>query len=166
MAHNRVELLDEVEQKAKETQLAYAGCARTILYSLQHFFDSIPDDLIRAASALSGGCAASGSSCGAYCGGLLAIGLELAPWIEDRSEEGREKRDRAQQAEYEFRDAFVKEFGSVLCPEIQERVIGRSWDLSKPEEFEAFIHAPEHDRCSIVVSKAARLVAGILLKNE
>ena len=166
LAKSRAELLDEIEEKAKETQLAYAGCARTILFSLQHYFKFIPDDLIKAASALSGGCAASGASCGAFCAGLLAIGLKLAPWIEDRSEEGVVKRNLARKAEYEFRDTFIQEFGSVLCPRVQERVIGRSWDLSNAEEMEEFMHSPDHDKCSIVASRSARIAARILLEHD
>jgi hypothetical protein len=166
LAKSRVELLDEIEAKAKETQLAYAGCGRTVLFSMQHFFPFIPDELIRAASALSGGCAASGASCGAFCAGLLAIGLKLAPWIEDKSDEATAKRDLARKAEYEFRDAFIKEFGSVLCPKVQERVMGRSWNLNDPGEMEEFMHSPDHDKCSIVASWSARRAAKILLEND
>jgi hypothetical protein len=166
LSKTRTELLNEIEETAKETQLAYAGCARTILFSLQHYFNFIPDDLIKAASALSGGCAASGASCGAFCAGLLFLGLKLAPWIEDKSDEAIAKRDLARKAEYEYRDTFIREFGSVLCPKVQEGIMGRSWDLSNPDEMEEFMQSPDHDKCSIVASKSARIVSEILLKYD
>jgi hypothetical protein len=159
--------LDKIEQKAKEAECTYHGCGRSALYGLKQYFSFIPKELIIASTAAAGGWGASGGSCAAYCAGLLAIALKFDPWIEDTSPAGRTKRGLAKKLEYEFRDWFLEEFGATICTNIQERVIGRSWNLMDPEQMAEFLSLPSnHEKCGTVVGKSARMAAVIILKNS
>jgi len=114
MTSSESKVLDEVEQKAKEAELYYHGCCRSTMYGLKQHFNFIPEELVTAATALAGGCA-HGGNCGAYCAGLLAIGLRFSPPIEDLSDEGSAKSDQCREKILAFRDAFKKEFGTTMC---------------------------------------------------
>ena len=62
-----------------------------------------------------------------------------------------------------FHDAFVAEFGSVTCRQVQEDVFGRGYNLLDPADYEAFDAAGAHlDKCPVVVGKAARMLVELL----
>lgn len=66
-----------------------------------------------------------------------------------------------------FRDAFLREFGTALCPELQKRIFGRSFvftDESQGAEF--FAIADDAEKCAEIMGKAARVAAEILLADE
>ena len=167
MTHSELRTLDKIEQKAREAECTYHGCGRSTLYGLNQYLRFIPEGLVIAATSLAGGCGATGGSCAAYCAGLLAIALKFDPWIEDTSPTGRSRRELARKLEYDFRDWFLEEFGTTMCTKIQEKVIGRSWNLMDPEQMSEFMSMPSnHERCGIVVGKSARTAAEIILKNQ
>lgn len=164
MTSSESKVLDEVEQKAKEAELLYHGCCRSTLYGLKQHFDFIPEELVTAATALAGGCA-HGGNCGAYCAGLLAIGLKYSPPIEDLSDEGEAKSARSREKILAFRDAFQKEFGTTMCSDIQEHLFGRRFNLWDQKEREEWRDWPGHfEKCSSVVAKGTRMAAEFLLE--
>ena len=166
MSDSRSDLLDRIERGAKEAELRYHGCGRSILHGLKQHFDFITDEVITAATALAGGCGYSLGSCGAYCGGLLAIGLKYNAPIEDQSPEALAKRDLSRRKESEFRDLFVSELGSTVCKDLQERQFGRSYRLWDEKERQEFMELPSHfEKCSEIVAKAARLAAETMLRE-
>ena len=66
-----------------------------------------------------------------------------------------------------YRDAFLKEYGTVLCPQIHKLLFGRSFILSDDGQREEFLKIPDHaEKCATVVAKAARLAAEIILEDE
>lgn len=157
-------LIDEVSKRAKESLLLYQGCAPAVLLGLRHHFDFLTDDLIRVSMALAGGCSASNGSCGAYCGGLLAIAAKYQPAFIDLSSGGLAKREESRKKRFEFRDAFLKEFGSTLCPDIQQLVFGKRFNMIDQKEWQEFMSLPGHlEKSSTVIEKAARMAAEILL---
>ena len=64
-------------------------------------------------------------------------------------------------------DLFVKEYGSPICRDVQQKIFGRSFNIWDPEEYEEFESAGAHvDKCPDVVGKVARWVTEILLEEE
>jgi len=116
---------------------------------------------------LIGGAGISSGSCGAYTSGLLAIGLKYNPLInEESTPEGLAKKEKAIGKIFAFRDAFIREFGTTMCPEIQKLIFGRSFNLMQDPEREAFLSIPDHaEKCSKVVAKAVRMAAGSMLED-
>ena len=74
------------------------------------------------------------------------------------------KYQQAQEYAAELGERFEKELGSIRCREIQKSIFGRSFDLRKPEEREAFSAAGGYEKCPEVARKAARLAAEIILR--
>ena len=63
----------------------------------------------------------------------------------------------------EYRDRFRAAMGTTLCPEIQEKLFGRSYKLYDPEEVKEYLSLPGHaEKCAEVVGTATRLAAEML----
>ena len=65
----------------------------------------------------------------------------------------------------EFCDRFVKEYGSTMCGDIQNREFGRCFRLTNPEELADFQESGATEHCSAVVREAVRIAAHIILDD-
>ena len=163
MNDSKKEILDLIEQKAAEALIRDDICSRSTMYGLKSYFSFIPEEMVTASMALLGGAGISSGSCGAYCSGLLAIGLKFNPTM---AEEGVDisLRGRGIEKIIAYRNAFREEFGTTLCPEIHKSLFGRSFNLLDEKQNEEFLNLPGHaEKCSVVVAKAARMAAEMML---
>jgi hypothetical protein len=63
---------------------------------------------------------------------------------------------------------FIREYGSILCPQIQSRIFGRSFNLQDPADWKAFEEAGAHtdpSKCMSIVGNAARWTLEILIEK-
>ena len=117
-----------------------------------------------AGSALAGGVARYGETCGALTGAIMGIGLVA----------GRKKIEDvpAYQAcmklAYEMMEKFRKVVGHSMCSEIQKILYGRSFRMHDDAERKMFHDAGGHTRegCPGVCGKAARIAAEIILREQ
>ena len=158
--------IDHAVETAKAAQIRDDICARSVLVGLSELFDDMPEEMITAALSLAGGTGGASASCGAYCCGLLAVGLKYnAPLEAERANPALKQIGAAKFSEY--RDRFMKEMGTVLCPELHKKVFGRSYTLYDPKEHEEFLSMPGHNvKCAEVVGVAARIAAEMILADE
>ncbi len=164
------EILDMIERKAVEAIIRDDTCARSTMHGLSCYFKFIPETMVAASWALTGGVAASSGSCGALCSSLLAIGARYFPTM-DEVEAGGEVADKKMEKGLEklfaYRDAFMKEFGSLSCPGVQKGVFGRSYNFLDEKEQEEFLTMEGHsEKCATVVGKAVRMAAEMILEDE
>ena len=122
----KAEILDLVGKTAREAQIRDDVCSRSTLLGLAAYFDFIPEDMIRASFSLCGGAGASSGSCGTYTCGLLALGLKYNAPVEEELKNP-ELQEKGQAKFMEFRDRFIKEMGSTLCPELQKILEGATY---------------------------------------
>ena len=159
------EIIDLCGKTAREAQIRDDVCSRSTLLGLKAYFDFIPDDLIRASMNLCGGAGASSGSCGTYTCGLLAIGLKYNVPLEDELKNP-ELQDKNAEKFMEFRDRYIKEMGTTMCPEFQKKVFGRSFIFTEPADCEEYWKIEDHnEKCALVVEKATRLIAEMLLED-
>ena len=161
----KTEMIDKAVAAAKEAQIRDDICARSTLVGLKEIFNEIPDEMITAALSLAGGTGGASGSCGAYCCGLLAVGLHFnAPLAQELKDPSVKQKGAEKFSEY--RDRFMKEMGTVMCPELHKKVFGRSYTLYDPVEHEAFLSMPGHEvKCAEVVGAAARIAAEMILED-
>jgi C_GCAxxG_C_C family probable redox protein len=128
---------------------------------LQEKLDLRDTGAFKAASALAGGIAGRGETCGALIGGIMAIGQVLGR----ESLEDREQFQKAMVPAGEMYLKFKEAVGHTLCAEIHKILFGRSFRLYEDEEKEAFVAAGGRgpDGCPRVGSKAAKIAATIIL---
>lgn len=159
------QILDRVYQSAYDYERTVGCCPQCVLAAVQDVLGVGSDDLFKAAHTLAGGGGLTlRGTCGALAGAMLAVGATNG-------------RDRANFATGPYMDsyvlakrvfdAFVEEFGSPICADVQTRLMGRSFDAWDPREYEAFLAAGGHeDKCPNVAGMAARLAAEVLLEAE
>lgn len=160
--------LNMIEKKAKETEIRDDVCSRSTLCGLGSYFDFISEEIINASLNLSGGGGAASGSCGAYTAAQLAVGLKFNPSIKEvGTEEFKEQEELAQLKMMQFRDLFIEEFGTTLCPKIQKELFGKEFDFTNPEDAEEFFKIEDHaEKCGDVVGKTARLAAEFIENNK
>ncbi|MGQ9572817.1 MAG: C-GCAxxG-C-C family protein [Dehalococcoidia bacterium] len=154
---SRDEILDLVEESAYRYEKAYHGCAQCVLRAIQDHLRVDNGATFRSASALAGGVALMGDSCGALIAGMMALGLVF----------GRQNIEDFPTLASSFVPAralyarFRQEFGSCLCREVMASQLGRFYDLAT--EYDQFQAAGGYERCSRVASKTARMAAELIL---
>jgi C_GCAxxG_C_C family probable redox protein len=157
---SRAELLDRIERSAYRYEKAYHGCSQCVLRAIQDHLRVGNGATFRSASALAGGVALMGDSCGALVAGMMALGLVF----------GRQKIEDFAELASSFVSAqalytrFREEFGSCLCRDVMTTQLGRFYDLAT--EYQQFQEAGGYERCSRVVAKTARMTADLILAAE
>ena len=163
---SKQELIDKAVVAAVEAQIRDDVCARSAMYGLKQAFDFIPEELVTASLSLAGGCGAGSGSCGAYCAGLLAVGMKYNSTMAEE----RENPDAIElgcQKFVEYRDRFLKERGTILCPELHKQVFGRSYVFTDPAQHEEFMYLEGHaEKCAEVVASAVKVACEMLLEDE
>lgn len=149
-----------------------SGCSQSVLLSLQDNLNIGNTESFKAATLLSGGVVRFGETCGAFLGGLMALGLVIG---RERMEDY-QTYDSAMKVGAEmrgnFKTALKDEFGfeeelkSTTCREIQERLYGRSFKLYDKKELKAFLDAGGHSErgCLKTCEIGARVAAEQILK--
>ena len=161
------EILSEAESKGYDFEKNYHGCAQCVLGPLMEIFDMKEPEAFKAATGLGGGVGLSvQGSCGGLTGGVMAIGLCYGREL-DKIEDPEGLRFISYRLANKLHERFVQEYGSSICKEIHKKVLGKTYHLNNPEEWDAFLAAGGHaDKCPGVVGKAARWAAEIILEEE
>lgn len=149
-----------------EYESKYGNCAQCTIAALMDVFNLNYDDLFKVATAFSGGTAGMGKgNCGAYSGGVLALGLKYGRERKDFSD--KEKTKKASQLARKLNAKFMEEYGGCSCHDVQMKIFGRTFDLQNPEDRKEFENAGAHiDKCTKVVAKSAQWTGEIILNAE
>ena len=118
-------------------------------------------EVFKAGSALAGGVARRGETCGALTGAIMAIGSLVG---RERLEDREQLKASMEPAERVYA-LFKEKVGHTLCSEIHKVRYGKVYRLFVPEEMEAFHNMGGHDRkgCPEVCGMAARIAAEVIL---
>lgn len=159
------ELVEKTYNLAYEYEQKYGNCPQCTIAAIQDVFGIIDDSLFKASYGLGAGTGlTSKGSCGAMSAVVMVIsalkGRERADFHGGRNEKCYEL-SRGVIAEFE------KKYGGILCNQVQKSMMGKSYDLSKSDEFKAFEEAGGHkDKCPDAVGTAARYVAELIVNGE
>jgi C_GCAxxG_C_C family probable redox protein len=146
-------------EKALRYELDYGCCPQCVLAAVQETVGIVDDATVKASHGLSGGGALSGQgACGALSGGLLALSSKRG--------RDRDKLDKGRfignfQKGAELVERFRDEFGGVTCAELQQRFTGRTYDMWKPDEYQAFNDA-RGQQCAVATATVTRWVVEML----
>jgi C_GCAxxG_C_C family probable redox protein len=167
--------LKQLLEKAGELGASYeknsGSCSQCTAAALRDIL-GFEDIIVKVATSSCGGQA--GLSTGA-CGGVIGGTIVLDYYLGRRADmvsatkmipEGMEELSRAIEAARALCEKFVQEYGSILCPQIQSRIFGRSFNLQDPADWKAFEEAGAHtdpSKCIRVVRNAARWTLEILI---
>jgi C_GCAxxG_C_C family probable redox protein len=161
------QILQEAESTGYEFEKVYHGCAQCVLGTMMKLFNLTQPEAFQAATGLAGGIGLSvAGSCGALTGGVMAIGLIYGREIE-KMDDPDKRRFIAYRLANRLHERFVAEYGSSICGEVHKKIMGRTYHLNNPQEWQAFLEAGGHsEKCPGVVGKAARWTAEILMDES
>jgi len=166
------ESLDKVERRASAYNYEFSGCGQMVALALQQEF-KLPwnPQVFKSASFIGRGTSGVGGTCGALIGGILAIGLASGrDKIEDAIYPNLDDKDpntgfpKSLETIRKYYKKWMDEFGSFSCREIQQKVLGKSYDPYNKEESAKFEEEGGREKCSDVAGKAARIAAEIIME--
>jgi C_GCAxxG_C_C family probable redox protein len=164
---NTAEIAHRAYTLGKEYEKTYRGCSQCVIAALQDALQMRNDDLFKSATGLAGGTGLAGDSgCGAYIGAVMVLS-SLVGRERDHFSDPEGVRLKNLQIVRKFRERFIQEYGSIICRNIQSKILGRYYYLADPEEYEKFHNAGAHDiHCPEVVGKAARWMIELLSEED
>jgi len=145
--------------KALRYELDYGCCPQCVLAAVQETVGIIDDATIKASHGLSGGGGLMGQgACGALTGGLMALSAKRG--------RDRDKLDKGRfignfRKGRELVERFRAEFGGVTCEELQQQFTGRTYDMWKAEEYQAFSDA-RGQKCALATATVTKWVVEML----
>lgn len=169
-------IIEKVYQLGLKYEQEKTGCSQCVMATLQEVFDLRGDNLFQAAFGLAGGVAGTcEGTCGALSGGILILNCLYGRNKEDFRRQGPHPlnppnspwEEKGLVLAKELVNRFIKEYGSITCKDIQNKIMGFKADFWTEEGTKIFEDAGGHkDKCPVVVAKAATWVAEIILKQK
>jgi len=159
--------LQEAYQQGYEYERCYHGCAQCAIGALYEVFPEWRnEDIFRAASGLGGGVGLTcRGHCGALSGGVMVLSQVFGRQLQEIDDPLR-KRARAFQLGERLLQKFLDEYGTVICEEIQERVMGKGFRLNDPRDKKEFEERGGHvTACPGVVGRGVQWTTEILLEE-
>jgi C_GCAxxG_C_C family probable redox protein len=164
--------------KAYELGVAFeknsGSCSQCTAAALREIL-GFEDVVVRVSTSSCGGQAGlSTGACGGFVGGTIVLDYYLGRPAHMVSAthtipENIEALERAMEAARLLSERFVRQYGSVLCPQIQTRIYGRSYNLQDPADWKAFMEAGAHSdptKCMRVVGNAAQWTLETLIEKK
>lgn len=162
MKQNKEEILNKAYEYGKKYERECTGCAQTVIAAV---FDSLGiwnEDVFRAASGLADGLGLTGDgSCGALVGGSMVIGYLFGRGKEDFKD--MYKPMKSYTLVKKLHDQYVKKFGSCRCFDVQEKLMGRTFDMWNADELKEAFKSGMMDHCSDLVGTIAQITTKTIL---
>jgi C_GCAxxG_C_C family probable redox protein len=171
---SREELLEKAYELGVSFEKHSGSCSQCTVAALKEIL-GFEDIIVQVASSSCGGQAGlSVGACGGVIGGTIVLDYYLgrpAAMVSatQANSQGHEALSRAMESARALGDRFTREYGSILCPRLQEKIYGRSFNLQDPDDWQAFLEAGAHSdpsKCMSVVGNAARWTLEILLDKQ
>jgi len=168
MEKSKEELANQAYELAVKYEMEYLNESQCTLAAIQDTLGMRNDDIFKAATGLAGGIGATGlGPCGALTAGVVAISSKI----------GRERKywkdpEKIRWKTYELARQlcarFIEEYGGIHCGDILKKLLGRSYNLWDPAEYEAYEKAGGHNKenCPTVAGNAAKWTVEILLEQN
>ena len=156
------DILQEAYDAGFAFERDYGGCAQCAIGALYKLFPELRnDDIFRSASALGGGVGlTTKSGCGALAGAVMVIGQLTGRTLDNIADPGK-RRFVAYRIGQKLVNKFLEEYGTVTCEKIQEKLMGRSFNMY--EEWNELLAAGGHSTaCTTVVGNATKWAAEII----
>jgi C_GCAxxG_C_C family probable redox protein len=158
-------IAEKAGRLAAEYERTCTGCAQSAVAGLLDALEIDADDVFKAASGLADGIGLTGDgSCGSLTGCAMVIGLVF----------GRERRDHRDMMKpmqsyrlcKELHEEFIRGYCSCRCHDIQQAIMGRTYDLLDPRQLEEAMKEGMLEHCAGVVGKTARRAAELILRER
>ncbi len=164
MEERKKELLEKAYKLGFEYEKTYRGCSQCTIAAIQDTLGIRDDRVFKAGTGLAGGGGLTGIGvCGGYGGGVMVLSQLLG---RERSnfEDPERVRFRSFALARKLQEEFIREFGTIICRDVQTVIFGRPYYIADQEDFDKFEEAGGHvDKCTDVVGRAAQIAVKLIL---
>ena len=159
------DLVQKASDLGYQNERNFGNCPQSTIAAIQDVFGLIDDNTFKQAYGLGAGVGlTSKGTCGALAAGVMIIS----------SLQGREKLDfksgmnkKCYELSKNLLDKVESYYGGILCYEIQNKIMGNSFDLNKQEEVKAFEEAGGHDdKCPSVIRVVTEFIGEMIVNGE
>lgn len=171
---SKEQLLDSAYALGIDFERYSGSCSQCTVAALHEMLGFEPVIVKVASSSCGGQAGFSAGTCGAVVGGTIVLDYYFGRPAEllSATREVPGGQDALKNA-MEISGAFVQKFqdahGSIICPGVQNKLFGRSFNLQDQADWDAFIAAGGHTdpaKCMSIVGSAARWVLEILIEKK
>jgi C_GCAxxG_C_C family probable redox protein len=164
MEMSRDEILSKAYELGQKYEKKCTGCAQTAVAAIFESLNIWNEDVFRAASGLADGLGLTGDgSCGALVGASMVIGYLYGRGKEDFSD--MYKPMKSYGLVKKLHDEYIEKFDSCRCYDVQEKLMGRTYNMWDPDELKQAFKSGMVNHCSDLVGKVARMATEIILDN-
>jgi C_GCAxxG_C_C family probable redox protein len=158
-------IVNKAYRRAKEYEQQFTGCCQTTIAGICDALNIKSEDLFRAGSGLADGLGLTrNGTCGALVGGCMVIGYLF----------GRPRKDFPDMLKpmksyllcKKLHDSFSRIYPSIRCRDIQESVMGQTFNLLDKNEAKQAITFGMFEYCSKIVGTVANLTCLIILEER
>lgn len=163
-----LDMLERAYKVGFEFEKSFHGCAQCVIGAVYQLFPEMrSEDIFRAANAQAGG---MGLTSKGQCGATVGAGMVLSQ-LYGRSlsniADVEKKRFHAYRLGAEFVRRFTHELGSLICADIQNKKMGKNFNLLDPDDWNEFERLGGHEsHCPDVVGTATRIVVQMILEQK
>jgi hypothetical protein len=157
------EILHRIQRSAEEYCYLTGNCTKGSTLALLEEFGLGNMEIIKALVPFPG-FGMTGGNCGPVTGGLIGLSLFFS------NEDLKDPYDiKPIVAAREYILRFKEVFGSLLCPDVQEFILGQYFNLFDPvaglENFDNFNKAGSRQKCPLAPGVGARIAAEIIIES-
>lgn len=160
------DLIEKAVEVGENYERKYTGCAQCVLGAFKTVFRSISEDVFKSATGLCGGIGGTGNACGALTGGVMVLSVYIGREFDNFEDSGFEMQGKNRELVKELYNYFMEEYEGIRCKQVQEAMLGRSYDFFDEEELAEWEASTAHEKeCPMVVGRSIRLVTEILIRE-
>lgn len=162
MSQSNDEIADRAFELGQKYEKECTGCAQTTIAAILDALNLWSEDTFKAASGLADGLGLTGDgTCGSLTGAAMVIGYLFGRGRENFQDMMGPMRSYV--LAKTLHDEFLKRYGSCRCYDVQERLMGRTFNLYDSEELQAAFEYRMFDHCSRLVGETARHATRVIL---
>ena len=150
------ELGQKFEQK-------YTGCAQSTIAAIFQALGIWNNDVFKAGSGLADGLGLTGDgSCGALIGASMVISYLFGREYKDFGD--MYKPMESYRLVKKLHDTYVENYGSCRCHDVQESLLGRTYNLWDPDDLKAAFQSGMMKHCSKLVGNVSKVATEIIIE--
>lgn len=158
------EIFEKAFKLGKKYEQECTGCAQTAVAAIFEALGIWNNDVFKAASGLADGLGLTGDgTCGALIGGSMVIGYLFGRERENFKDIYKPMKSYA--LVKELHDKYIDKYGSCRCHDVQEKGMGRTYNLWDSEEMKEAFKSGMLEYCSTLVGNIAQMAVEIILEN-
>ena len=155
-------ILTKAFELGQKFEKKYTGCAQSTIAAIFQALEIWNDDVFKAGSGLADGLGLTGDgSCGSLVGASMVISYLF----------GREHKDfgdiykpmESYRLVKKLHDKYIEQYGSCRCHDVQESLLGRTYNLWDPKDLKEAFQSGMMEHCSKLVGTIAKLATEIIL---